>query len=143
MTVIQERSEILRVVRDAKVVAVVGISTDIQKASHSVTGHIVEQDRFRVYLVNPVHVGKEVLGRKVLSSLKEVPEPIDIVDVFRRPDAIEPIFKDALDAGARLIWLQPGTENQDIIDRYQDRIMVVKDACLGVMTGAAFARKTT
>lgn len=143
MTVIQNQSDILKTVRGAKVIAVVGISPDTQRASYSVTERIMGQGVFRVYLVNPVHAGQEVLGRKVLSSLNEVPETIDIVDVFRRSDAIEPIFIDALDAGAKLVWLQPGTENQDVINRYQDKIMVVKDACLGVMTGAAFAKKAT
>ncbi|UKL13212.1 CoA-binding protein [Dissulfurimicrobium hydrothermale] len=139
MTIIQDRDKILQLIKTARTIAVVGISPDTQRASYLVTQRVIGQGIFKVYLVNPVHAGAEILGRKVLAFLKDVPEPIDIVDVFRRPDATAPIFEDAIKTGAKIIWLQPGTENDEIISRYQDRIMIVKDACLGVMTGQAFA----
>lgn len=139
MTIIQTQNEILQITKTAKNIAIVGISPDVQRASYLVTQRIIGQGVFNVYLVNPVHAGAKILGLTVLSSLRNIHEHIDIVDVFRRPDATAPIFEDAIEIGAKVIWLQPGTENEETISRYQDRIMVIKDACLGVMTGQAFA----
>jgi predicted CoA-binding protein len=58
---------------------------------------------------------------------------VDIVDVFRRPDALEEIVLEALKIGAKYIWLQPGTENEEVIEKYKDRIDFIKTACLGVV----------
>ncbi|MGQ9744458.1 MAG: CoA-binding protein [Dissulfurimicrobium sp.] len=139
MTVIEAQDEILQITKTAKTIAIVGISPNGQRASYLVTQRIIGQGMFKVYLVNPVYAGAKILGLTVLNSLKDIHEPIDIVDVFRRPDATAPIFEDAIEIRAKVVWLQPGTENEEIISRYQDRIMVIKNACLGVMTGQAFA----
>ncbi|MGQ9500416.1 MAG: CoA-binding protein [Dissulfurimicrobium sp.] len=139
MTVIEAQDEILQITKTAKTIAIVGISPNGQRASYLVTQRIIGQGMFKVYLVNPVYAGAKILGLTVLNSLKDIHEPIDIVDVFRRPDATAPIFEDAIEIRAKVVWLQPGTENEEIISCYQDRIMVIKNACLGVMTGQAFA----
>lgn len=141
MTILQTQDEILQIIRSAKNIAVVGISPDNQRTSYLVTKRIIEQDVFKIYLVNPVYAGRTILGLTVLNSLKDINEPIDIVDVFRRPDATAPIFEDAIEIGAKAIWLQPGTEDKEAISRYKDRILIIKDACLGVMTGQAFANQ--
>ena len=91
------------------------------------------QGLHKVYFVNPVYAGQKILGIEVLPSLGDVPEPIDIVDVFRRPDALEEIVQEALKVGAKYIWLQPGTENEEVIEKYKDKINFIKTSCLGVV----------
>ncbi len=71
---------------------------------------------FKMYFVNPEHEGEEILGEKVLGSLKDVPEKIDILDVFRRPKAIPALADEARKVGFETFWLQPGTENEVVIE---------------------------
>jgi predicted CoA-binding protein len=112
---------------------VVGISPKKERASYYVSEWAIERGLHKIYFVNPVYAGQEILGIEVLPSLKDIPEPVDIVDVFRRPDALEEIVKEALEIGAKYIWLQPGTENEEVIEKYKDRIDFIKTACLGVV----------
>ena len=118
-----------------KTVAVVGISPDPERPSYYVSERLINKGMHRVYFVNPKYAGQEILGIKVLSSLGEVPEPIDIVDVFRNPAHIESIFEEALKVGAKCVWLQPGCENMDVIEKYKDKIKIVWNACIGVEAG--------
>jgi predicted CoA-binding protein len=126
------QDDALEVLKNAKTVAVVGISPDPERPSYYVSERVVNKRMHKVYFVNPRYAGHEILGIKVLSSLEEVPEPIDIVNVFRNPAHIEPIFEEALKVGAKCVWLQPGCENMDVIERYKDKIKVVWNACIGV-----------
>ncbi|MEJ7555230.1 MAG: CoA-binding protein [Aquificaceae bacterium] len=129
------QDDALQVLKESKVVAVVGISPDPERPSYYVTERLISKGLHRVYLVNPKYAGQEILGIKVLSSLSEVPEPIDIVNVFRNPAHIEPIFEEALKVGAKYVWLQPGCENLEVIEKYKDKIGVVWNACIGVEAG--------
>jgi hypothetical protein len=129
------QDDALEVLKNAKTVAVVGISPDPERPSYYVSERVVNKGMHKVYFVNPKYAGQEILGTKVLSSLEEVPEPIDIVNVFRNPAHIEPIFEEALKVGAKCVWLQPGCENMDVIERYKDKIKVVWNACIGVEAG--------
>ncbi|MCS7262625.1 MAG: CoA-binding protein [Aquificaceae bacterium] len=129
------KDEALEVLRSAKVIAVVGISPDPERPSYYVSERVLKKGKHRVYFVNPKYAGQEILGIKVLSSLSEVPEPVDIVNVFRNPAHIEPIFEEALQKGARCVWLQPGCENPEVIQKYEDKLKVVWDACIGVEAG--------
>jgi len=133
MAVIEDLETIRRILSEAKTVAVVGISPKPERASYYVSEWALERGLHRLYFVNPVYAGREILGVEVLPSLESVPEPIDIVDVFRRPDALEEIVKEAIKVGAKYVWLQPGTENEEVIKRYSDRIDFIKNACLGVV----------
>ncbi|NDY43148.1 CoA-binding protein [Dissulfurirhabdus thermomarina] len=137
MAILTDDADIRRLLQAARVIAVVGVSTNPERTSHDIARRVLDAGRWRVHLVNPVYAGRELFGRPILASLAEVPEPVDIVDVFRRPDAVEPIVKDALAAGARAVWFQPGTENPEVIRRYADRLDLVTGACLGVMAGRA------
>ena len=129
------QDDALEVLKNAKTVAVVGISPDPERPSYYVSERVVNRGMHKVYFVNPKYAGQEILGIKVLSSLEEVPEPIDIVNVFRNPAHIEPIFEEALKVGAKCVWLQPGCENMDVIEKYKDKIKVVWNACIGVEAG--------
>jgi predicted CoA-binding protein len=129
------QDDALEVLKNAKTVAVVGISPDPERPSYYVSERVISKGMHRVYFVNPKYAGQEILGIKVLSSLEEVPEPIDIVNVFRNPAHVEPIFEEALKVGAKYVWLQPGCENMDVIEKYKDKIKIVWNACIGVEAG--------
>jgi hypothetical protein len=108
--------EMLRaILKRSRTVAVVGISPEEGRPSHFVS-EVVKSYGFKVYLINPVHRGEEILGEKVLGSLREVPEKIDIVDVFRRPEAVAGLAEEAREKGFETFWLQPGTENEGVIE---------------------------
>ena len=127
--------EALEVLKGAKVIAVVGISPDPERPSYYVSERVVSKGFHKVYFVNPKYAGQEILGIKVLSSLSDVPEPVDIVNVFRNPAHIEPIVEEAIKIGAKCVWLQPGCENMEVIEKYKDKINFVWNACIGVEAG--------
>ena len=91
------------ILESAKVIAVVGESNDHYYTSYQVAQYLKEQG-YKVYPVNPTI--KEVDGEKAYPSLAEVPEPIDIVDVFRNPEYLDPIVDDTIAAGAKTLWTQ-------------------------------------
>ena len=129
------REEALEKLRNAKVVAVVGISPKPERPSYYTTEKLLRKGRHRVYFVNPRYAGEEIMGIKVLSSLREIPEKVDIVNVYRNPAHIEPIVQEALEIGAKVVWLQPGAENLEVVEKYRDRIEFVYNACIGIEAG--------
>ncbi len=129
------REEALEKLRNAKVVAVVGISPKPERPSYYTTEKLLKRGRHRVYFVNPRYAGEEIMGIKVLSSLREIPEKVDIVNVYRNPAHIEPIVQEALEIGAKVVWLQPGAENLEVVEKYRDRIEFVYNACIGIEAG--------
>lgn len=88
-------------------IAVVGASTNPDRPSHHVTEFLVRKG-FTVYPVNPGQAGKTIEGRTVLASLDEVPEPIDMIDVFRASDAVAGLVEEAIALGAKIVWTQLG-----------------------------------
>ncbi len=93
------------ILRDARTIALVGASPNPARPSHSVMRYLLGQD-YRVIPVRP-HV-REVLGVPCVGSLAEIDEPIDLVDVFRRPEACPGVAREAVAAGAKALWLQLG-----------------------------------
>lgn len=129
------RDDALDVLKKAKTVAVVGISPDPNRPSYYVSERLISRGLHKVYFVNPKYAGQEIMGIKVLPSLSDIKESIDIVNVFRNPAHTEPIFEEAIRIGAKCVWLQPGSENTEVIEKYRDKIKVVWDACIGVEAG--------
>ena len=129
---ITDSKQIMEIARKAKNAAVVGISKNKERASYQIAEQI--RDKYNLFLVNPKYAGEEILGKKVYSSLKEIEEKIDIVDVFRNPNFIEEIIKDAIDIKAGVVWLQPGSENMEVIEKYKDKINIIYNSCLGVIS---------
>ncbi len=129
---ITDSKQIMEITRNAKNVAIVGISKNKERASYQIAEQI--KDKYNLFLVNPKYAGEEILGKKVYSSLKEIEEKIDIVDVFRNPNFIEDIIKDAIDIKAGVVWLQPGSENMEVIEKYKDKIDIIYNSCLGVIS---------
>jgi uncharacterized protein len=123
--------ELQRILADAETIAVVGASSNPERPSHGIFRKLLGEG-YRVIPVNPNE--KEVLGQKAYPSLAAVPHPIDIVDVFRRPEYTPDIADQAVRAGAKVLWLQSGIVNDDAASRAKNGgLTVVMDACIGVV----------
>ncbi len=134
MARIIEPEKILEMTKNAEVIAVVGISPKKERASYYISERVREKG-YRMYYINPVYRGQKILYEKVLSSLKDVPEKIDIVNVFRNPKYVPPIIEESVGVDAGVVWLQPGAESEEVISRYEDKIDIIYNACLGVTVG--------
>jgi predicted CoA-binding protein len=121
--------EIRELLQRTRVIAVVGLSDKPDRPSYGVA-HYMQQAGFRIVPVNP-QVQGTILGEKVYASLKDIPEPIDMVDIFRRPDAVPEIVKDAIAVGAKSVWMQEGIVNNAAADDARAAgLSVVMDRCL-------------
>jgi predicted CoA-binding protein len=126
----QDPVTIQRVIHTAKTVAVVGLSKNELRASYFV-GFYLRRHGYRVIPVNPRE--PEILGEKSFKSLAEVPVPIDIVNVFRAPDALPAIAREAVAAGAKNLWCQYTVINEDGARIAEaGGLSVVMDRCLKV-----------
>src|SRR5437588_7147239 len=114
---------------DAKTIAMVGASSNPEKASHGIMQKL-QRVGYRVIPVNPRE--KEVLGERAYASLLDIHEPVDIVDVFRRSEDTPPIADEAVKIGAKALWLQTGIANDEAAARATSAgLLVVMDACIG------------
>jgi len=126
----QDPLEIQRVIHGARTIAVVGLSPNELRASNFV-GYYLRRHGYRVIPVNPSV--PEILGEASYSSLLEVPEPVDIVDVFRAPEALPDIARDAVAIHAGALWCQFGVINEEGARIAEDGgLTVVMDRCLKV-----------
>ncbi len=99
----------VELIRDAKTIAVVGVSSRPDRASNEVAKYLIDAG-YTVYLVNPTET--EIFGMPVYDSVAEVPEPVDIVDIFRRSEDVPPVVADAIASGAKAVWMQLGIVNE-------------------------------
>jgi len=114
---------------NASTIAIVGASSNPDKASYGIMQKL-QQVGYRVIPVNPRET--EILGERSYPSLADVPEHIDIVDVFRRPEDTPAIADEAVKIGAQALWLQTGIANEDAAARAEaGGLTVVMDACIG------------
>ena len=129
----QDAFTIQRVLHEAKTIAIVGLSSNALRASYFV-GFYLQRHGYRVIPVNPRE--KQVLGEKSYASLRDVPVPVDIVDVFRAPDArecIRGIAEEAVAIGAKTLWCQFGVINeQGARIAEQGGLTVIMDRCIKV-----------
>jgi uncharacterized protein len=126
----QDLSVIERLVREARTVAVVGLSPDPGRPSHGVASYL-RRSGLRILPVNPELTSWE--GLPAYSSLAELPERVDIVDVFRRPEHVPAIARDAVAIGAGALWLQLGVLSEEGAEiAAGGGLDVVMDRCLAV-----------
>ena len=112
-------------------IAVVGLSERPHRTSHSIA-RALQDHGFRIFPVNP-NLRGPVLGEEPYASLREVPEEIDIVDVFRRSEKVTPVARDAVAAGAKVLWMQSGVINEEAAAYSAGHGMtVVMDRCIMV-----------
>ncbi len=132
MTSVPEASprDRLRILREARSVALVGVSANELRSSNFVATYLVRTD-LRVYPVNPRY--EEVLGLRCYPTLADVPEVPDIVDVFRRPEELPGVVDEAIAIGAKVVWFQLGLRNDEAARRALDAgLEVVQDRCLKI-----------
>ena len=121
------REEIARLLKSARTVAVVGLSDKPDRDSYQVAAYLQERG-YRIVPVNPAV--REVLGEKAYARLQDVPEKIDVVDVFRRADAVPGIVEDAIAVGAKVVWMQEGIVHNAAAERARAAgLAVVMNRC--------------
>src|SRR3954453_21154235 len=122
-------SELKQLLIDATTIAIVGASGNPDKASYGIMQKL-QHAGYKVIPVNPRE--PEILGERAYPSLIDVPEKIDIVDVFRRAEDTPSIADDAVKIGAKALWLQSGISNEETAKRAEaGGLQVVMDACIG------------
>jgi hypothetical protein len=122
--------ERLQIIQNSESVALVGVSSNPIRSSNFVASYLV-RTTFRTYPVNPAY--DEVLGLKTYDTLADLPETPDIVDVFRRHDAIPEVVDQAIEVGAKVVWLQLGLRHDEAAQKAVDAgLLVVQDRCLKI-----------
>lgn len=123
------QDDLRQIYADTKTIAVVGVSGDESKASNRIPRYLQSQG-YRVIPVSPK--GGEILGERVYASLSEIEEPVDVVDVFRPAEEAPAIARDAVEIGAKVVWLQSGIESEEA-ERIGEEggLIVVMDRCMG------------
>ena len=119
---------ILEILKNFKTIAVVGLSSNPARPSYGVTQYM-QRAGYRIIPVNPNE--QEVLGEKCYARLEDVPEKIEIVDVFRRAEHVPPVVESAIRVGAKVLWMQLGIEHGDAAERARAAgLTVIEDACI-------------
>jgi predicted CoA-binding protein len=125
-----------RILREAKVIAVVGLSADWFRPSYFAAKYMQEHG-YRVIPVNPKYA--EILGEKCYPSLRDIHQPVDIVDVFRKTADVMPIAEDAIKIGARVLWQQLGVRNEEAAAKARAAgLLTVMDRCVKIEHGRLF-----
>ena len=125
---ISQDAAISELLASAKTIAVVGLSAKPYRASFGVT-ETLQASGYRIFPVNPNEA--EVLGEKCYARLEDIPEKIDIVDIFRRSEFVPEIVDAAIRTGARAIWMQEGVEDEQSAERARRAgLYVIMDNCI-------------
>ncbi len=150
-----ELATLRQVLKENRTIAVVGLSADWNRPSYFAAKYM-QQRGYRIIPVNPKY--PEILGEKCYPDLKSIPEPVDIVDVFRKPDDCVPIAREAVAIGAKVFWMQLGVVNEEARQIAEAAgLTVVEDRCvkieyarlfgglnfMGVNTGIVSSRRPT
>jgi predicted CoA-binding protein len=120
--------EIVQILRNSKVVAIVGLSDNRRRPSNRV-GKYLKLRGYKIIPVNPRH--EEILDLKSYANLLDIPDEIDIVDIFRKPETVGEVIDEALRKGVKVIWMQEGVVNETAARKAKDAgITVVMDRCM-------------
>jgi predicted CoA-binding protein len=127
-SVISESDQITELLRTSKTIAVVGLTSDPMRPSNSVSEYMQSQG-YRIIPVNPNET--KVLGEKAYARLADVPEKIDLVNVFRRPEFVADVVRQAIELKLPAIWLQEGVVDESAAQSARDAgMIVVMDRCI-------------
>jgi predicted CoA-binding protein len=125
------RAELHALLQNVRSVAIVGLSTNPARASNEVAGFLVRRG-YRCFGVNPHSAGEKVHGITIVPRLADLPEPVDMIDIFREPAAVGPLVDEvlALRVRPRIIWMQLGVINEPAAALARaEGLTVVMDAC--------------
>lgn len=116
----------------AKTIAVIGASPEPWRPSFGVMGYL-QRAGYRIIPINPTALGQSVHGEPIIGSLRDLAEPVDLVDIFRRPEAVPEAVEDAIAAGAPAVWMQLGVRHDVACARAESAgLAVVMDRCISV-----------
>jgi uncharacterized protein len=116
------------ILKNSHVIAVVGLSDKPDRPSNSVASYL-ERQGYQIIPVNPVK--EQIMGKKSYPDLKSIPDQIDVVDVFRKSEAVGPIVDEAIEVGAKAVWLQEGVINEPAATKADNAgLKVVMDRCM-------------
>ncbi len=120
--------EVQEILRRYRKIAVVGLSTKPERDSYRVARYLMENG-FDITPVNPGH--KEILGKRCYASLKDIPYEIEVVDIFLNPKRIPPVVDQAIEIGAKVIWMQLGLAHNESAKKARNAgIQVVMNMCI-------------
>ncbi len=133
--------DLRRILTDYKRVAIVGLSADWSRPSNFAGKYLLDHG-FEIIPVNPKY--DEILGQKCYADLRDIPTPVDVVDLFQRVDRIPPFVDQAIEIGARVVWMQLGIIHQEAAQKARDaRLEVVMDRCMKIEYARLFGGLNT
>ncbi len=120
--------EMQEILLSVKTIASVGLSSSDEKESYWIVSYLKEQG-YRIIPVNPK--ATEILGEKVYASLSDIPDQVDVVQVFRKSEDVPPVVDEAIKIGAKVVWMQEGIVNEEAAQKARAAgLQVVMDACM-------------
>jgi len=121
-------NEMKEILLSAKTVASVGLSSSDEKESYWIVAYLQEKG-YKIIPVNPK--ATEILGEKVYASLSDIPDKVDVVQVFRKPEDVPPVVDEAIKIGAKVVWMQAGIVNEEAAKKAREAgLQVVMNACM-------------
>jgi predicted CoA-binding protein len=121
--------QIRRILRDVNTVAMVGASTNWNRPSYFAMKYMQDKG-YRVIPVNPGSAGQTLLGEEVVTSLKDITVPVDMVDIFQRSERVPPIVDEAIEIGAKVVWMQLTVRHDEAAKKAEDAgLTVIMDRC--------------
>jgi uncharacterized protein len=133
--------DLRRILNDYKRVAMVGLSDDWSRPSNFAAKYLLDHG-FEVIPVNPKY--PEILGQKCYADLRDIPQPVDIVDLFQRVERIPPFVDQAIEIGAKVVWMQLGIIHQEAAQKARDAgLEVVMDRCMKIEYARLFGGLNT
>ena len=133
-----EDEEVRAILEKNRIIAVVGLSTKTDRDSYRVAKYLQERG-YQIVPVNPR--AEDILGEKCYANLKDIPFPVDIVDIFRKIDAIPPVVEEAIAIGAKVVWMQLGlAENESARKAMAAGLQVVMNKCIKIEHSRYFSR---
>jgi len=133
--------DLRRILTDYKRVAMIGLSDDWSRPSNFAAKYLLDHG-FEVIPVNPKY--PEILGQKCYSDLRDIPQPVDIVDLFQRVERIPPFVDQAIEIGAKVVWMQLGIIHQEAAQKARDAgLEVVMNRCMKIEYARLFGGLNT
>jgi predicted CoA-binding protein len=125
-----------RILKTSQRIAMVGLSANWYRPSNFAAKYLIDHG-YTLIPVNPNY--EEVLGQKCYPSLLDIPEPVDVVDIFQRPEKVPPLVEQAIEIGAKVVWMQLGVVHPEAAERArQAGLEVVMDHCMKIEYGRLF-----
>ena len=132
MAILTEIDDVKRVLLESETVAVLGANVKESKAAHYVPKYLYGEG-YTIYPVNPVHEGKTLFGEPFVANLRDLQRPVDVVDVFRRSEALPEHVEDilAMEPRPKVVWFQSGIRHDEVAQRFSEAgIDVIQSRCM-------------